>query len=41
MTLHEVFSGLSNSSAINNRETVLHICLAVSETEDIFADFSP
>ena len=41
MTLHEVFSGLSNSSAINNRETVLHICPAVSETEDIFADFSP
>lgn len=35
------FSGLSNSSAINNRETVLHICPAVSETEDIFADFSP
>lgn len=41
MTLHEVFSGLSNSSAINNRETVLHIRPAVSETEDIFADFSP
>ncbi len=40
-TLHEVFSGLSNSSAINNRETVLHIRPAVSETEDIFADFSP
>lgn len=41
MTLHEVFSGLSNSSAINNRETVLHIRPAVSETEGIFADFSP
>ena len=40
-TLHEVFSGLSNSSAINNRETVLHIRPAVSETEGIFADFSP
>lgn len=35
------FSGLSNSSAINNRETVLHIRPAVSETEDIFVDFSP
>ena len=40
-TLHVVFSGLSNSSAINNRETVLHIRPAVSETEGIFADFSP
>ena len=40
-TLHEVFSGSSNSSAINNRETVLHIRPAVSETEGIFADFSP